>query len=186
MLRNTTTSWGAVSLLFHWLGAALVVFLLGHGFWMAEFAPRDARFAHYSWHASVGYALLALMVARLLWRWTNAVPAPPRDAPEWERLAARAGHWGLYALILAEALTGWALAGTLRRPLDARLFGVVTVPPIVSGPDRTLHEILEGTHSIVGWALVALVAVHVAAAWYHLRVRKDGVTERMLSARGVR
>jgi cytochrome b561 len=183
MLRNTPTSWGAVSRLFHWAGAALIAFMLAHGFWMAEFAPRDARFANYSWHASTGYALLVLMIARLAWRWSNAVPALPQRTSAWEAFAAHAGHWALYLLILASSLTGWALAGSGRRPLDAKLFGLIAVPPIVPGPDRALHDRLEDVHSVLAWVLLALVVVHVGAAFFHLLVRRDGVMERMLSPR---
>jgi cytochrome b561 len=58
------------------------------------------------------------------------VPALPVDAPRWEHAAAHAGHWGLYVLMLASAASGWALAGTFRRPLDS-FFGWFRVPPLV-------------------------------------------------------
>src|SRR5215470_6460933 len=100
MIRNTTTSWGAVSQLFHWIAGGLILILLIHGWWMVTVPPREVRFEHYGWHASIGYGLLALMILRLLWRSSNAVPDLLPPVPAWERLAARVNHWGLYLLVL--------------------------------------------------------------------------------------
>jgi cytochrome b561 len=179
-LRNSANEWGLVALAFHWFGAAVIFFLLAHGWWMAEFAPRASRLEHYALHASAGYGLLALVLLRLLWRWMNEVPALPAATPRWERVAAHAGHWGLYLLMLAAAVSGWALSGTMRRPLDS-FFGLFQVPSLVAGADRALHQALEEFHERLAWGLTALVAIHIAASIYHYVVRKDGVLERMAS-----
>ena len=172
--------WGVLSQLFHWIGAALVLALIIHGWWMVEIAPRADRFTHYSWHGSIGYLALALTVIRLLWRWMSAVPPLPANAPTWERLAARASHWGLYLFILGASVSGWALAGTSRRPLESTLLGW-SVPSLTS--NRALHGPLEDLHKVLAWALAAIVVVHIAAAFYHLWIRKDDVMRRMLPAR---
>ena len=170
-------SWTRTSKAFHWLGAALIFYLLIHGFWMVSFPPRELRFGHYETHAAVGYLLIALTLGRLAWRWTHAVPALPAGSARWERVAAHAGHWGLYLLMLASAVSGWALAGTFRRPLDS-FFGWFRIPPLVT--NKSLHGTLERAHVILSWALAALVAVHIASAFYHLLWKKDDVMQRML------
>ena len=178
-LANSDTRWGAVSRAFHWVSGALILVLIGQGWWMTEMTPRDARFAQFEWHASVGYFLLALMVLRLVWRGVTRAPAVP-GATRWERLAAHAGHWGLYLLTFVASVTGWALAGTFKRPLDATLGGLVRVPAIYASEERSVHKLLEEMHELFVWTLAALVVLHVAAAFYHWIVRKDGVMERML------
>jgi len=183
MIGNTATTWGLASRLLHWVGAGFLVVLVAHGGWMTEFAPRDSRFEHYAWHASVGYALLVLMTVRLIWRLGNAVPALPGTSPE--RAAALISHWAMYVLVLGASFTGWALAGTFRQPLDSTLWGLVRVPPIVSGQDASLHKLFESSHSILSWTLATLVVVHVCAAFWHLAMRRDDVMQRMLTtARG--
>ena len=79
LVRNSTTAWGWPAIVLHWVGAALIFLLLGHGWWMTHFAPRPDRLAHYAGHAALGYDFLALLILRLLWRWMNPVPALPRD-----------------------------------------------------------------------------------------------------------
>lgn len=178
MIGNSATAWGPVSRFLHWVAAVFIVFLVVHGWWMTEFAAREARIAHHAWHASVGYMLLALMFARLFWRLGNAVPGLPA-APAWERAAAPTTHWTLYALIFAATFTGWALAGTLHRPLDS-VFGLMRIPPIVATQDRAVRLGLETAHAIVAWTLAALVVAHVVIGIWHLVVRRDGVLQRML------
>jgi cytochrome b561 len=78
MIVNTATTWGLASRLLHWVGAGFIVVLVAHGGWMTEFAPRDSRFEHYAWHASVGYALLVLMTVRRDDVMQRMLTSPPR------------------------------------------------------------------------------------------------------------
>jgi cytochrome b561 len=121
---------------------------------------------------------MALLVLRLLWRWTHAVPDLPADMPSWERIAAHTSHFGLYALMLVTTLTGWALAGTMRTPLDKDAFGI-PVPLIYVSRDRPMHELFEDSHKILAYVLAALVIVHLVAALRHHFVKHDSVLRRM-------
>ena len=176
MLGNTEEKFGLVGRGLHNLSALLVLVLIGHGWWMVTFAAREMRVTHYTWHASIGYALLALVVIRLLWRWTHTVPPVLAGSAPWERWAAHLGHWGLYALMLATSVLGWGLAGTFRTPLDAKLLGIIPMPAIASAD---MHGQLEEMHEIAAWSLAALIVVHVAAALYHHFIRHDNILRRM-------
>ncbi len=180
MFRNDAIRWGWAAKTLHWLGAILILALLAHGWWMTHLAPRADRLAHYVWHASIGYDFLALLVLRLLWRWMNPVPALPQGSLPWERAAAWAGHVVLYVLMFASALTGWALAGTFRAPMNQALFGLVRVPAITSGGDRVMHDLYEKSHEILSYLLAALVVVHIVGALRHHFVKRNNVLRRIL------
>jgi cytochrome b561 len=183
VIRNTTTQWGWPARLLHWLGAAAILVLIGHGWWMTHMTLRPDRLANYTWHGALGYDLMALVLLRMLWRWANPVPALPADTPRWECWAAHAGHFGLYVLMLATSVLGWALAGTFRSPMNLDLFGL-PVPQIVGGPDRDLHRLLEDSHKVLAYVLAALVVVHVASSLRHHFVKRNDILRRMLSGAG--
>ena len=177
MLRNTLDDWGWPAKLLHWLGALLILLLLGHGWWMTHLAPRGPdRLMHYAGHAALGYDFLALLVLRLLWRWMNQVPPLPADLKPWERAAAHLGHFGLYVLMFATTLTGWAMAGTGRTPFDKDVFNI-PIPLFVT--DRALHGPLEDTHKYLAYALAALVLVHIVGALRHHFEKRNTVLRRM-------
>jgi cytochrome b561 len=177
MLRNTTERWGWPAKTLHWVGAILILLLLGHGWWMTHLTPRGPdRLVQYAGHAAIGYDFLVLLVLRTLWRWLNPVPAMPAGSAPWERLSARLAHVGLYLLMFATTLVGWALAGTMRVPMEKDVFNL-TIPAIMG--DKSLHRTLEDTHKYLAYVLAALVVVHIAGAIWHQVVRKDDVLRRM-------
>ena len=178
MLRNSTTAWGVTAKLLHWIGAALILILLIHGWWMTHLTPRPDRLANYAWHSALGYDVLALMVLRLLWRWVNPVPALPADSTAWERFAAQAGHVGLYALIFVVSLTGWAVADTFRVPITVDLLGI-SVPMIVGAVAPATRGAIEATHMVLAYALGLLVVVHIAGGLRHQFVKRNDVMRRM-------
>ena len=179
MIRNSSTAWGGPAKLLHWVAAAAIFVLLIHGWWMTHMTPRPERLANYAWHSALGFDLLALMLLRLLWRWANAVPALPADSKPWERLAARAGHSGLYGLIVAGSLAGWAVANTMRVPISTDLFGL-ELPLLVGPVERATRAVIEQTHMVLAYALGALVIVHVAGALRHQFWKRNGLLWRMI------
>jgi cytochrome b561 len=177
MVRNTRDDWGWPARLLHWLGAVLILLLLAHGWGMTHLAPRGPeRLAHYAGHAKLGYDFLALLVLRLLWRWTHEVPPLPDGLAPWERAAAHLGHFGLYVLMFATTLSGWAMAGTGRTPFNQDVLGI-PVPLFVT--DRALHGPLEDTHRYLAYALAALVLAHIVGALRHHFSKRNTVLRRM-------
>ena len=182
MWRNSTSAWGWPSILLHWIGAAFILVLLVHGWWMTHLAPRPERVANYAWHAALGYDLLVLLVLRLLWRWFNPVPELPRELKPWERWAAQLNHAALYLVMLAETLVGWALAGNGRVPYDHDLVGW-PMPLIYTSDDRAMHGMLEDSHRVLAYLLAALVVVHVLGALRHQFVKRNDLLVRMIRCR---
>ncbi len=176
--RNSTIAWGWPAILLHWVGAVMIVLLLGHGWWMTHLAARPDRLAHYAGHAALGYDFLALLILRLLWRWMNPVPALPAELSPWERRAAYLSHVALYLLMFLCTLAGWALAGTSRGSLNKDIFGLQW-PFIYTGQDRWIHGVLEDTHKVLAYLLAALVLVHLVAAMRHHFVKRNNVLKRM-------
>jgi cytochrome b561 len=62
-------------------------------------------------------------------------------------------------------------------------FGLFTIPSPVAA-DRTLGRSVKEIHELGANLILALAAVHAAAALWHHFVRRDGVLARMLPGRG--
>jgi cytochrome b561 len=177
MLRNTQTAWGPVARALHWTVACAVIFSVGFGWWMTHLAERAGRLSLYQFHSSIGYGVLLLLVLRLGWRLLDPAPPMPADTLRWERIAARTGHALLYLDSLAVIISGWLLTGTMRRPIEASLLGLVNVPVPALG--REMHELLEETHEVLSYLLLALILVHVAGALRHHFIKKNDILKRM-------
>ena len=178
MIGNSDVAWGWPAKLLHWLGAILILLLLGHGWWMTHMTPRPDRLANYAGHSALGYDLLALIVLRLLWRWFNPVPELPADLKPWERIAARTGHISLYVLMFIVSLSGWLVATTFRVPMTKDVFGI-DIPPILTTVDRPVRQLIEGSHMVLAYLLAALVVVHIVGALRHHLLKHNDVLRRM-------
>jgi len=75
-------------------------------------------------------------------------------------------------------MLGWAHSGA-HKPDYADWFGLFRVPQFTS-TDKASADFYENLHIYLAYLLIALVVVHIVAALYHLLVRKDNVTSRMM------
>jgi cytochrome b561 len=177
-LRNSSERWGSVAKAFHWTIVALILLQ----FWLAQRAEALplglAKLGTLARHKSVGLTILALAVLRLAWRWSQRESPPlPGDLKPWERAAAGLTHVGLYALLFALPLTGWAMSSAKNYPVS--WFSLFALPDLVA-PDERVFEVLVTTHGILAATLVAFAALHVLGALQHHFIRKDSVLLRML------
>jgi len=179
MSQGTPLGWSVAARALHWIGAALVLFLLAYGWWMTHLAARDVRLGHYHLHSIVGYYFVLLVIVRLGWRAFDPAPALPAASLPWERAAAHAGHIGLYALMIGVGVSGWVLHSAFPRRMAVDLFGVFRIPYLFAEPDRAISGLAEGIHKWLSYALLALVVVHVAAALNHHFIKRNDVLRRM-------
>lgn len=180
-LKNTADRWGPVSQLLHWIIVLLLLVLATIGLLLDSLPASPKYFWVFDLHKSTGLTVLALVVLRIGWRIYAGAPAPVPGTPTWQARLASVTHGLLYALILAMPLSGWLYdSASGLRPL--RWYGLVEVPKL-SAPDEGLRELGHTAHEWLFWVLVALVILHVAAAFYHHIFQHDATLQRMLPRR---
>lgn len=103
--------------------------------------------------------------------------------PQWQKLLATAVHVALYVLIIAMPLTGWIMASASPSH-DTRFFGTFEVPlPGFGGMDvetrKSIDDSFHSVHGNLAWVIIAMLALHLAGAFKHQFIDKDGLLARM-------
>ena len=161
----------------HWLAVAGFTVLFITGPIMVDLDKTDPLRADlFGLHKSFGVIAIILLTARLWVRLRSALPALPASLQGWEVSLAHWGHRGLYALMIATPLAGWAHSDLHGRPV--KLFGL-PLPKLFP----TIEDI--GTtpglvHTVLAYTLLGLVAVHVAAVIKHRYLDRADVLHRIL------
>lgn len=178
---NTSRGWGWPARLLHWAMALLIVgiWLLGRYMVSLPDSAMMVKFDYYQLHKSLGLTAFALGVLRLLWRSFNRTPALPARMPGWERLAAHVSHVLLYVLILGIPLSGYLMASSSTLGIPTLYFKTWSVPHLL-GPNAAAEAAFKWIHDQLGWLLVILLGLHVAAALKHHVIDRDDVLRRMI------
>lgn len=176
-----------VAMTLHWLIALGVFLNIGLGLYMGDLPRSDImKPVIVGLHMSVGLSILVLALLRIAWRLTHTIPALPGDMAAWQKRLARTVEFLLYALTVAVPLAGWLMISAGPHAHDVNYFGLFTWPhigpmaSIAADKVHAVHEALEDTHVILAWTLAGLAALHILAAIYHQRIRRDGVMTSML------
>jgi cytochrome b561 len=169
--------YSTVSLIFHWLIAALVVtqicLIAAHE---ATDGPISREFVNL--HKSVGLSILVLTLARLGWRIANPAIPLPDTMPRWQKLLARTNHVLFYVFLIAMPLVGWSASSAAGREII--WFGLFEWPLLPIGGGREMARDLMDIHELAARLLIALVVLHIIGALKHQFVDRDNVLHRMI------
>lgn len=177
MLKNTTSGYGWLSILLHWLNAIVIFGLFGLGLFMVELDYYDDWY-HKSthWHESIGMLFFMVLVFRFVWRQINIKPEPLSNSPLQRRIAKLA-HLALYVLMFLIPISGYLI--TTADGHDIAVFDWFKIPSITGNIDNL--ETLSGTiHYWLSVAIIALSVGHLGAAFKHHFIDKDNTLKRML------
>lgn len=161
----------------HWLIALGIIAAFSLALYVDDMKLSPAKIALINYHKWIGITVLGLVAVRLLWRLTHPAPKPPAQMQRWEIGVAHATHALLYVLMFAVPLGGWLFSSAKGYPVV--WLGLVRLPDLVS-KNPQLAETFINLHSLGGWSIVILAALHAAAALKHHFISRDDVLRRML------
>ena len=172
-----TTRYTATAKTLHWAMAILIFGLLALGFYMHDLPLSPEKLKLYSWHKWAGVCAFLLVLVRLAWRAAHRPPPLPVTMPVHLQFAAHAGHFLLYALMLAIPLSGWLMSSA--KGFQTVWFGVLPIPDLV-GKDKELGDLLQSVHMVLNLVFAIAIAGHIGAALKHHFIDRDDILTRML------
>ena len=172
----TARVWDISVRVFHWLLVALIVV----SFTTAQIGGNAMRIHEFS-----GFSILTLVLFRVLWGIFGSTYARfsdflrhPRQAIEYAK-SLRRGQPPFYAG--HNPLGGWMIVALLLCLLvqtGTGLFAnddVMTEGPLFDWVSKRTSDILSRIHEVNRYVLLALIAVHVAAALYYLWGKRENL-----------
>lgn len=183
-----------VAIILHWVIAIAIFAQIIGGKWMvsAGAAATGSLFTIFQLHKTIGLTILALTLARIIWRLAHPAPPLPSGMSPVERFAASATHIGFYALLILVPLSGWAMASVSPTGVPTFYLLLKNLPfahlPMLGEAGLTerhsAEAFLKTVHEALSLAMGVLVALHIAAALKHQFFARDNLIARMvLSAR---
>ena len=169
--------------LIHWGTAIVMAWMLasGIGFWLLGFnglkdmLGGDVTGMIYKYHKTFGVIVLALVLLRVVVKFTRPRPVPLDDLPKAQHLIGMAVHVALYALLFAVPIIGWLATAAGGYPVQ---FFETNLPGLI-GRDKELSGLLFTLHLCGGLAFVLLIGMHIGAALFHRFIKRDGVFGRI-------
>lgn len=177
--------YNSIVIILHWLMAIGFLLMLGSGVAMKYGdLEQSLVFQMYQWHKGGGVLLLLAVGLRIIVRIVSmaqgTVPSLPDTFPVFEKMAAHAGHAGLYFCMLAMPLSGWVMVSASIYGLPTIVFGLFEWPhiPGLEGKEQ-VEEGAETLHFIFAILFALLIAGHIAAVIKHAMIDHENLLRRM-------
>lgn len=174
-----TPTWDLPLRLFHWLLVLLVASQI-----VTAFVGGNAM----QFHALGGYAILTLILFRILWglvggthaRFGDFLRGPRAVIAYAKSLEAHQGHnplggWSVLAMLLSLLLQ--ASTGLFAND-DVMLEG-----PLAKHVSGTFISIATGIHEVNAFVLLTLICIHIAAILFYLFGKKENLIVPMITGR---
>lgn len=161
----------------HWLMAALIFVALPLGVWASLLPSGDGvRVEILFFHKSIGVTVFGLIALRIVWRLIVGAPAYAEPLGKVIRVASRAGHLALYALMIAMPVSGYL--GSTAGGRAVPWFGLFELPRLVA-KDRSLAVAASWAHLVFAWMLAFVLATQLSAVVWHAMIKRNSVLTRM-------
>lgn len=177
----TTKSLTRTEISLHWIVGLGMIALIAAGLYMTR--VDGARWL-YPLHKSFGIVIFAVILWRVVLRVRKGWPDDVSKGAKWEHGIARVIHWVLIVGTIAMPLSGMVDSYMGGRGLTA--FGLEILGANMGDNgrpvaiNRTLGDIGETVHVLLGKALVAAILLHVLGAFKHHIIDRDSTLRRMV------
>lgn len=188
-LNNSADNYGAIAKWLHWTTALLFLgsyVSVKYRHWFTE-KDTPENWTALQIHLSIGLTIAVIVLLRILWKLYDRAP-DPEPGTRVEHLAAKTGHYALYAIMIIAPVSGYIGTGVNTEYFflfDITKFGDTGLYTMIAGdmnfeqfekPIDFIHKQVLGE-----WLVWLLILGHASAAMYHHFVKHDRTLKRMTS-----
>ena len=194
-LKNSVNNYGSIAKWLHWVTAVLFLgsyISVYYRHWFTEDKTPE-NWTALQLHLSIGITIAVVVSLRIIWRISNRAP-DLEPGTKLEHLAAKTGHFALYAVMIIMPVTGYLGTGA-----NTEYFFLFDIPKFESTPVfvslisdglgvtfKEFEKPIDFIHkNILGaWLVWLLILGHISAALYHHFVRNDRTLQKMTTGKG--
>jgi cytochrome b561 len=155
--------------------AILIIIMIPVGLFMGDIPNETLKFQIYDIHKAFGLLLLALILIRIIWKFINIQPSS-LTTKRWQQIIEHGVQHAFYTVLLIMPLSGWAMSTASNHA--PTVFGhTFYMPGIII--NKKVAGLTHAIHEYVGYLLIALLVLHIAAAMKHHFIDKDGIFQKI-------
>ena len=172
--KNTTTKYGLISKIFHWLSAALLIVQIPLGFYLVDLDFGDERLKIEKIHVIIGLAIFYLIILRLLNNFFNPTPKIGPSKFLGQKLLAKTNHLLLYVAILSITVSG-----ILKKLFNGETLNLF-FREIALKENFELADQFYDIHIFSNYSVVVLVTIHILAVIFHKVFFNENLIKKIL------
>ena len=176
-LRNTENSYGRLAILLHWLMALMVIGMIAAGYILDAIGKGATKDFIAMMHVSTGVVVLLLALFRWYWSISSKAPKPLEGVTKAETGMAHATKWLLMIAMLGMPLSGFFMV--MLHGHGVSIYGLFEVPALLS-ENKDIGWLFGKAHGLGGYAISAIIGLHILGAIKHHFINKDNTLNRML------
>ena len=173
-LKNTLTEYGAISRIFHWLSATVLIIQIPLGMYLVDMDFSEKRLTTENIHVTVGIGIFYLTILRLIYKTFNPTPNLNNSIFPGQKIIAKLNHVFLYISILMITISGALKKLYNGEELNMFFFNLEI-------PDNfNLAEIFYEIHILGNYTLIVLISLHISAVIIHKILFKENLLKKIL------
>jgi cytochrome b561 len=178
MLKNSSSGFGKVTIVIHWISALVIAGQFSLGLYMLSLDYYDPYYLVLPYfHKSIGILFALLLVFRITWTLANPRPDAAPGVANWERRIAVLTQMTMLGLLMVVVTLGYLISTADGKSIH--VFNWFEVPATVTSIEN--QEDWAGEwHYRFALSVIVLAAVHILAAFKHHFINRDTTLLRML------
>jgi cytochrome b561 len=151
----------------HWARAVLVIGMIAAGWLMTSLDDATPwKYGRlYPIHKSFGLLVFGLAVVQIAIRLRTTLPPSASGIDVWEARLSKLVHAAMYMLLVSVPLMGYAMSSSYSHSDGVTFFGLPVAELLRK--DDARFAVFQLLHKIMAYALLAMIALHVAGVVKH-------------------